>query len=137
MGRLDSADEHSKWIRERYPKDPEAWAMAGRVALAKDLFDEALAFFQKSVEADPTYAIGHMGRGWVLEEQTKDEEARKAYEAAVAADPRLPLPHRYLAELLEDLGEPNGALEHYRAYLDLGGKDPDEDVRHSVERLSK
>jgi tetratricopeptide (TPR) repeat protein len=82
-----------------------------------------------------------MGRGWVLEEQDKRPEALKAYEQAVQADPKLALPHRYLAELL-DTGEDKekdkkSALAHFKAYLDLGGEDPDEDVKHAVERLSK
>jgi tetratricopeptide (TPR) repeat protein len=137
IGKIEQADAEAAWIRDRFPKDPEAWAMAGRVALKRDKFDDALAAFRKSVEADPTYAIGHMGIGWTLEDQGKPEEARKAYEAAVAADPKVALPHRYLAELLEDLEDPKGALEHYRAYLEHGGKDPDGDVRHAIERLSK
>jgi tetratricopeptide (TPR) repeat protein len=137
IGKIEQADAEASWIRDRFPKDPDAWAMGGRVALKQGRFDDALAAFGKSVEGEPTYAIGHMGLGWTFEEQGKVEEARKAYEAAVAADPKLPLPHRYLAELLDDLEDGKGALEHYRLYLQHGGKDPDEDVQHAIERLSK
>ena len=121
----------------RYPKDAHAWFLSGRVELKGDRFDEALAAFDKAVECEPKYALGHVGRGWVLEEQAKPEDARKAYEAAIAADPTMPLPHRYLGELLEEKGDNPDAARHYKAYLDLGGADPDEDVRHAVDRLSK
>jgi tetratricopeptide (TPR) repeat protein len=136
IGKIEQADVEAAWIRDRFPKDPDAWAMGGRVALKQGRLDEAVTAFQRSVDAGP-YAIGYMGLGWTFEEQGKREEAKKAYESAIAADPKLPLPHRYLAELLEDLEDEKGALEHYRLYLQHGGKDPDEDVKHAVERLSQ
>jgi tetratricopeptide (TPR) repeat protein len=136
-GKLDAADEQAKWIQQRFPSDPEAWTTSGRVAWKQDRFDDALAAFAKALEADPKYALAHLGRGWVLEDQDKKDEALKAYEQAVAADPKLPLPHRYWAELLETNEDKKNALVHYKAYLDLGGEDPDEDVKHAVERLSK
>ena len=136
-GKLDAADEQAKWIQARFPTDPEAWTTSGRVAWKQDRFDDALAAFAKALEADPKYALAHLGRGWVLEDQDKRDEALKAYEQATAADPKLPLPHRYWAELLETGEDKKNALVHYKAYLDLGGEDPDEDVKHAVERLSK
>lgn len=137
LGKLGQADDEAGWIKGRYPKDPQPWFTSGRVALRSEKFEDALAAFGKACELDPTYALGHLGRGWVLEEQGKQEDAKKAYEAAVAADPKLPLPHRDLAELLDLMDDKNGALDHFRRYLELGGDDPDEDVKHAVERLSK
>ena len=137
MGKLEPAAAEAQWIRDRFPKDPQAWFMTGRLELKADRFDEALAAFDKAVECEPKYALGHVGRGWVLEEQDKRDDAKKAYEAAIAADPTLPLPHRYLGELLEEKGDNPDAAKQYKAYLDLGGADPDEDLRHAVERLSK
>lgn len=137
LGKLGQADEEARWIRGRYPKDPQPWFTSGRVALRSEKFEDALAAFGKACELDPTYALGHLGRGWVLEEQGKDEDAQKAYEAAVAADPKMPLPHRDLAELLDLMDEKNGALDHFRKYIELGGADPDGDVKHAIERLSK
>ena len=96
-----------------------------------------LAYFDKSIAADPTYPLPHCGKGWVYEQQDKLDDAKKSYEAAVAADPKMPLPHRDLAELLEELSDFGVAAKHYRQYLELGGPDPDEDVKHAVERLSK
>src|SRR5689334_4608766 len=103
-GKLEAADTEAKWIQERWPSDPEAWTTSGRVAYKQDKFDDALAAFTKAIEADPKYALAHLGRGWVFEDQDKRAEALKAYEQAVQADPKLALPHRYWAELL-DTGE--------------------------------
>lgn len=137
MGKVEPAGAEAAWIEERFPLDANAWFLTGRVELKSDRFDEALAAFDKSVACDSKYALGHMGRGWVLEEQARPDDAKKAYGAAIAADPELAIPHRYLAELLEELGDQPEAAKHYKAYLDLGGADPDEDVKHAVERLSK
>lgn len=137
LGRLDLADEEAQTVLARDPKDAVAWFVRGRVAYRQDRWDEALAYFDKSIEADPTYPLPHCGKGWVYEQQDKLDDAKKAYEAAVAADPKMPLPHRDLAELLEELSDFGVAAKHYRLYLELGGADPDEDVKHAVERLSK
>lgn len=137
LGRLDQADEEAQAVLARDPKDAVAWFVRGRVAYRQDRWDEALAYFDKSIAADPTYPLPHCGKGWVYEQQDKLDDAKKAYEAAVAADPKMPLPHRDLAELLEELSDFGVAVRHYRLYLELGGADPDEDVKHAVERLSK
>ena len=137
MGKIEAAGAEGLWIRERDPKDAHAWFLTGRVELKNDHLDEAIAAFDKSVEIEPKYALGHTGRGWVLEEQQRPDDAKKAYLTAIASDPELPLPHRYLAELLEDQGNNPEAAKHFKAYLDLGGADPDEDVKHAVDRLSK
>lgn|GEM_PF-2848584 len=137
LGRLDQADQEAATVLDRDPKDPVAWFVRGRVAYRQDRWDDALAHFDKSIAADPAYPLPHCGKGWVYEQQDKLDDAKKAYEAAVAADPKMPLPHRDLAELLEELSDPGVALKQYRLYLELGGADPDEDVQHAVERLSK
>lgn len=137
LGRLDQADEEAQTVLARDPKDAVAWFVRGRVAYRQDRWDEALAYFDKSIAADPTYPLPHCGKGWVYEQQDKLDDAKKSYEAAVAADPKMPLPHRDLAELLEELSDFGVAAKHYRQYLELGGADPDEDVKHAVERLSK
>jgi len=136
--KLNQADAEASWVLERDPKDAPSLFVRGRVALRQGRFDAALEAFEGAVAGDPGYALGHTGRGWVLEEQERWEDAKKAYEAAVAADPRLPLPRRELGELLDDqMDDPVGALDQLKKYLELGGSDPDEDVWHRVQRLSK
>lgn len=137
LGRLDQADEEAQAVLAHDPKDAVSWFVRGRVAYRQDRWDEALAYFDKSIAADPTYPLPHCGKGWVYEQQDKLDDAKKSFEAAVAADPKMPLPHRDLAELLEELSDFGVAAKHYRLYLELGGADPDEDVKHAVERLSK
>ena len=137
LAKLEQADAEAGWIIDRYPKDAAAWFVRGRVALRQDKYDDALSAFQKATDAEPTYALGHTGRGWTYEAQDKKEDAKKAYEAAIKADPALPLPRRYLGALLEDMDDAPGALASYKAYLELGGDDPDQDIKHSVERLVK
>jgi Tfp pilus assembly protein PilF len=128
LGKLGQADEEATWIKGRYPKDPQPWFTSGRVALKSEKFEDALASFSKACELEPAYALGHLGRGWVLEEQGKHEDAKKAYEAAVAADPKLPLPHRDLAELLDLMDEER---RHITSAGTSSSGRSDEDVRRS------
>lgn len=137
LGRLPTADQEAATVLARDPKDPAAWFLRGRVAYKQDRLDDALAFFEKAVAADPKYALGHCGKGWVFEQQEKFDDAKQAYEAAVAAEPEMPLPHRELAEVLEELSDSFVSLRHYRRYLELGGPDPDGEVKRAIDRVSK
>ena len=77
-----------------------------------------------------------MGR--VREEQVDYDAAETSYRKAIELDPKYASPHRNLAELLDHVrNEPKEALELYRKFLALGGRDPDKSVEARIRQLTE
>jgi len=79
------------------PKDARKAYDKGREALKKGKLDEAAKQLDKAVELHPRYAVAWHERGRVYEEQTKFDDAKKAYGEALKADAKLISPYERLA----------------------------------------
>jgi predicted Zn-dependent protease with MMP-like domain/Flp pilus assembly protein TadD len=83
--------------------------------------DEALAWLDEALKADPSGAEAHNGRGEILWDDGRIHESLYEFERAIQADPKFVAAHLNRAELLiEELGEYEQAIELSDALL--GGK---------------
>jgi len=83
----------------------------GMKAAQKEKFDEALAYLRKATEIYPKYAEAFNSMGRVHRAQKRDDEARKAFESAIAADPDWVNSYLSLASLQLSANEPRNLLE--------------------------
>jgi len=58
------------------PEDPEAYRMLGYILLEEQRYDEALEYFQKSVEINDSYSLTWLNWSLALMLQDEDEEAK-------------------------------------------------------------
>ncbi len=86
---------------------------AGDLRAAEKVYRDAL-----DVRAD---AIVSFNLGVLLEDLKRDDEAARAYEAALRQDPLLADGHYNLALLCEKLGRPKEAIRHMSRYRVLSG----------------
>src|SRR5215510_1996485 len=85
--------------------------------------DDALAWLDEALRAQPNGAEAHNGRGEILWDEGRIDEAGYQFELATQADPKFVTAHLNRVELLiEELGEHEQAIE----YCDrlLAGRDP-------------
>jgi tetratricopeptide (TPR) repeat protein len=109
----------------------------GQALLALDRPSDALASFELALARDPTL-VGLRGRVDVLKfralqeriataraaaEAGRPDEARDAYEQAIAASPESPFLYRDLAGVEQKAGRVASALAHYRKAVELDGSD--------------
>jgi tetratricopeptide (TPR) repeat protein len=102
--------------RRAWELDPGAsrWAyLLGTVLEGFDLpVDEILEPFAAAANANPGFAPLHHRMGDVLSSRGRLQEARQAYERALAIDDTLTITHRSLGQLLLRIGEPEEARRH-------------------------
>jgi tetratricopeptide (TPR) repeat protein len=84
--RLDEAIAHGQHILRQYPKHIEAYCLLGEACLEKELYREAIEFFQRALSADPESLIARVGLGVIYDEQGALPEAiwqlERAFELA-------------------------------------------------------
>ena len=74
--------------------------------------DEAMAWLDEALKENPNGAEAHNGRGEILWDDTRIDEALYEFELATLADPKFATAHLNRAELLiEELGEYEEALQ--------------------------
>jgi tetratricopeptide (TPR) repeat protein len=84
--RLEEAIAHSQHILRQYPKHFETYCLLGEACLEKELYREAIEFFQRALSADPESLIARVGLGVIYDEQGALPEAiwqlERAFELA-------------------------------------------------------
>lgn len=84
--RLDEAIAHSQHILRQYPKHIETYCLLGEACLERELYREAIEFFQRALSADPENLIARVGLGVIYDEQGALPEAlwqlERAFELA-------------------------------------------------------
>jgi len=84
--------------------------------IAGDL-EKSLEYFNKSLEADPTFARAWMDKGNVLIRMNRSAEAIAAWDAALALDSNIPQVWNSRGEALMSLGRYAEALESFEKVL--------------------
>ena len=98
------AEASLKKAVENDPANLEACTLLGQLYLSQRRLDQALKEFDQLSKLQPRPAGAHTMVGIVLEAQGKPEEARKRYEAALAADPAAAVAANNLAWLTAESG---------------------------------
>ena len=73
--RLDEAIAHCQHILRYYPKHVETYSLLGEACLEKQMYREAIEFFQRTLGADPENLTARVGLGVIYDEQGAFPEA--------------------------------------------------------------
>ena len=73
--RLDEAIAHCQHILRYYPKHVETYSLLGEACLEKQMYREAIEFFQRTLGADPENLMARVGLGVIYDEQGAFPEA--------------------------------------------------------------
>ncbi len=137
-GKTRNAIKHFRLVSELDPKDASSVRMIGRCLYDSGKMEDAIESFREAIGRDRNDHWSYFDLGKGLERLERFGDAEAAYRKAVELDPKFVFVRRYLAELLDDiLDNPEEALEHYKAFLELGGKDSDKAIRDRVKQLEE
>jgi len=86
-GRQDEAIAHCRHILSFYPRHCQTYRLMGEACLAKEMYQEARDFFQRTLSADPEDLCAWLGLGRAYGEHGMLEEAIWAVESAFELEP--------------------------------------------------
>jgi Tfp pilus assembly protein PilF len=111
-----NVNSHSLGIQQAYA---QALIEAGKDAEAYALYQRVLVIAPRNTDALVNY-------GLLAHRLGHDAEAIDSWQRAVDVDPAAPNAQLYLAQAREQEGQSAAAARHYRAYLELVAKQPDQ-----------
>jgi len=112
--RLDEVrEENRKWFTARIDY------LKGYALELEGLWEEAIEFYQKAVEAAPTMHAAHFRLAYLLDLHGEDEQALRHYEQAKRLRPLHVNTLINLGIIYEDMGWFRRAMECYRAVLEI------------------
>lgn len=100
------------------PDNDTAHYNLGTTLLREGRLDEAIAHFEKTLEANPAYVKAHINLGQAFLQKGMPDRASAHYHSALEARPRLPQAQYNLAVALEQLGRMDEAIAHYELALE-------------------
>jgi tetratricopeptide (TPR) repeat protein len=125
------------------PKDPSAARSLVELFIKASKVNDAEKEALRLAKALPEHPMGHFLVGWVLDRKGgAEKEAIAAYERAIAKDERFLDAHKNLAILCvtrnpgyADKARTDKAMEHFKKYFELGGKD--QDLKDKYEQMKE
>jgi tetratricopeptide (TPR) repeat protein len=123
LAQYDKALQTTKTFLERFPNDPNAMATyvialsgSGRYQDALDTFDKIPD--EKKLIPDVVAPV-QRARGYAFLKQHKLQQAVISYAQAIQLDPKNAAAHQEMAQVFEQLGNYDKAIEHLKLAVDL------------------
>lgn len=121
-GDMDKAEALCRYVLQAVPDNPDVLNMLGLVAMAKNLPQQALTYFNQAVRQTPDNLPLRFNLASALEAAGKLHEAAAAYHQVLKLNPHIKEAYNNLGGIYEKLQNPDQAQTYYRQALQL---DPD------------
>ena len=119
LGKVDEAIDVAKRVGDRSPELYFTYNLLGLAYSVKGNLKEAVAWFNKAVEAKTDSAEAYLNLGKVLFRLGKMQDALETLSRAVELDPDSVEGHNNLARVLRAAGRSNEGLKHFQRALEL------------------
>lgn len=117
-GRLQEARDEALRVTELQPDNPRGYQLLGTVYQTMGKVEDALASYEASLKLAPT-AAAYSNIGGKFFDEKDFQRAETYYRRAVEIDPKLPVYHRNLGDVLLELGRKAEARGTYAAGVAL------------------
>ncbi len=118
----DYHDEEGIW-RKAYRYRPDNARILDNLGFLltekKGRFDEALEFYLRAIQLNPTFEGYHNSVGIVLSKLGRYEDAIRYYQNVLALNPDSEIAHHNWGLALKKLGKPDGAMAHFEEAVRL------------------
>jgi len=118
QGDLAAAEKEYRAALEEFPYSATTLNNLGNLLYRTARYDEALTYFQRSMEAEPDFADAYNNAGLIYEVRNDYENAERFYKMAAELDPKLYQADLNLGDLALAGNDLAGAETFYRSALD-------------------
>ncbi|MGI6525003.1 MAG: tetratricopeptide repeat protein [Bdellovibrionota bacterium] len=132
----NKAEDYVKAALQRDPKNAQAYAIAGFIALQKNEVDRAMESFQKALKIEAALPLAQLGSGLALIHQGDLERGRAAIEKAVHLSPNVSLYRSYLGKAFFEDGKEDLAEDEFNRAIELDPDDPTPYLYRAFNNLS-
>jgi tetratricopeptide (TPR) repeat protein len=117
-GNKKSAEKRLRTAAAAMPESAAIQHILGRLLVQSGNMDEGIKAFEAAIQADPGYipAYGSLGSLYAVSE--RHEDAIKQLTTGLEKDPKNPGARMLLAVVLEQAGQTEAAIDHYKTVLD-------------------
>ncbi len=113
-GRVEAARRECAAYLERVPESADGWHLLGLMAHYERQLPEAIAHYQRALQADAKHLDTYNNLAVALHEQGQIEAAMPYYQKAIALNPQGVDAHNNYANALRDRGRLEEAIPHYQ-----------------------
>jgi tetratricopeptide (TPR) repeat protein len=118
------------------PANPVPQEARARALLVAGRYEEAYAHYQKMLARFPGDPDARVNYGLLAMRLGHADEAIENWEKVIDADPSQANAQLYLAEALDRREEHAAAVRHYRAFLDLAGREKGDSAATAIQRAA-
>src|SRR5439155_12937936 len=127
-GHPDEALKHYRIAARLAPSNPQYQHHLGHPYFVKRQFDQALHYYQTSLDMESRQATAHYWKGRVFEEMGKFEEAIDEFESQERAAEKYTADKKVFFDQLRDAVQQNGAEGYLRKRLELALKESHQEL---------
>ena len=119
QGQFTTVVEQAQALTEKYPKAFIVWNLLGASTAQIGKHEEAIEFYNKSIDLKPNYAEAYSNMGNTLRDQGKLDEAIEAYYKAISLNPNYPNFYYNMGNTLRDQDKQDEAIKAYNKAISL------------------
>ncbi len=130
-GKFEIAKKETALLIKKFPNNYFLYNLFGAILAGQKKLDEAVIYFEKSIQIFPDYANAYNNLAGVLTDQKKYNKAIEYFQKAIQINPKLSEAHHNLGRALSEVERYDEAINNYnqaikikpnyvKAYYNLG-----------------
>ena len=112
-GEFEIAKKETTLLIKKFPNNYFLYNLFGAILAGQKKLDEAIIYFEKSIQISPNYADTYNNLAGVLADQKKYDKAIAYFQKAIQINPKLPEAYHNLGKALAEVERYDEAINNY------------------------
>ena len=118
-GKFEIAKKETTLLIKKFPNNYFLYNLFGAILAGQKKLDEAVIYFEKSIQISPNYADSYNNLAGVLADQKKYDKAIEYFQKAIQINPKLPEAYHNLGKALAEVERYDEAINNYNQAIKI------------------